>query len=272
VIESASTTRSLIPIPKKATGKHFYKYSPLDNEDRWQWLRELLIDHRLYVPTLTQMRDPSDGRPKLAPHSEDQLFTFLYNDKSCGVLARNRNLTPEEQIKEAVYVDRSIDALGKDWMLRELTKRLHEPLETWRAYSLCKRHDNLSMWENYADNHSGYCLEFANKGPFFESAYEVSYGNTVEMDLNNPDHRAAFWFYCKKKDYSNEEEIRVLMSRHSDGTMTIQPAWLKRIILGWKMLPSDRDKIRALVLERLPQLNIVEAFYDEFDQTLKLRS
>lgn len=57
---------------------------------------------------------------------------------------------------------------------------------------MSKRYDNLSLWAKYAGDHSGYCLEFVNEGPLFESARDVIYEDSLQMDVNNPEHTNGF--------------------------------------------------------------------------------
>jgi hypothetical protein len=36
-----------------------------------------VLQHELYIPLVSQLNDPADGRPKLAELTADQLFDFL---------------------------------------------------------------------------------------------------------------------------------------------------------------------------------------------------
>ena len=256
------------PMPVNASGSHFYKYAEFTG-DRRRWLKELILEHRLYLPRLSQLNDPADGRPKLARNSEDQLFTFLYNSPF-GVLGRNPRMTVEDQVREAAILDVNISKHGSETLMRSLAKCLNAELDDWRIYSLSKRYDNLSMWAKYAGNHAGYCLEFVNVGPFFTCAKEVSYGKYVEMDISNRDHLNGYWFFCKSQEWRDEEEVRILVARGSDSVLGIDPSWLTRVMLGWKMPRSDRAQIREWAKQRSPELRVVEASYDELDQILRM--
>ncbi len=265
---NAAAKSAANPIPVQATGSHFYKYSEFSDEKQLR-LREIILEHRLYLPKLSQLNDPADGRPKLARKSEDQLYTFLYNSPF-GVLGRSPRLPVEDQVREAVILDINISRHGAETLMRGLAKSLNAELDDWRIYSLFKRHDNLGMWAKYAGNHTGYCLEFANLGPFFPCAKEVNYGESVEMDITNPDDRNGYWFFCKSLEWSNEEEVRVLVARGSDGLLPIDPSWLTRVILGWRMPEPHRAQIRAWAKERSPELRVVDTSYDELDQVLRI--
>lgn len=256
------------PIPLPARGSHFYKYSEFTGE-RQRWLKEAILEHRLFLPKLSQLNDPTDGRPKLARKSEDQLFTFLYNGPF-GVLERNPGMTVEAQVREAVILDANIRFHGGQTLMRDLAKSFNAELDDWRIYSLSKRYDNLSLWAKYAGGHTGYCLEFANAGPFFTMATEVSYGQSLEMDISNRDRLNGYWFFCKNQEWSNEEEVRVLVARRSDPILKIDPSWLTRVILGWKMPEGEGSQIREWARQRSPELRVAAASYDELDQSLKL--
>jgi hypothetical protein len=257
-------------IPLKASGSHFYKYSEFAGEKR-EWLKEIILESRLYIPRLSQLNDPADGRPKLARKTEDQLYFFLYNSPF-GVLSRNPRMTVEEQIKEAVVLDFNLRHHGAEALMHEMAKTLNAELDDWRIYSLSKRYDNLSMWAKYGGNHSGYCLEFANGGPFFGCAKQVSYGDSMEFDISNPDHRNGYWFFCKNQEWSNEEEVRILVPRKSDCKVQIDPSLLTRIILGWKMAEADRMQIQMWAQQRSSKLKVVKASFDELDQVLRLEA
>jgi hypothetical protein len=263
--ESAAT-----PVPVRAAGSHFYKYSEFIGE-RQQWLKEIILEHHVYLPRLGQLNDPTDGRPKLGRKSEDQLYSFLYNGPF-GVLGRNPHMTVEDQVRHAVILDINITRHGSEALMRGLSKSLNAELDDWRVYSLSKRYDNLNLWAKYAGNHSGYCLQFANTGPFFNCAMEVSYGRTLEMDISNREHLNGYWFFCKAQEWSNEEEIRVLVARRSHSVLTIDPSWLTRVILGWKMPQVERDQIREWARYRSPELTVVEASFDELDQVIRTKN
>ena len=100
-----------------------------------------------------------------------------------------------------------IQCYGVDELTRRAAKMLHDHCERYRVYSSSKRGNNLSMWAKYAGDHTGYCLEFLNTGDLFAHAVDVIYGDTLPMDVNNPEHRRAYFFYCKRPEWSNEEEI-----------------------------------------------------------------
>lgn len=259
-----------LPTPIPATSSHFYRYAEFVNGKR-EWLKEIILEHRLYVPTLPQLNDPADGRPKLARKTEDELFAFLYSSPA-GVLGRNPRMSVEDQIREGLVLDYNLKRHGTEVIMRDAVKSFYKELEDWRIYCLSKRWNNMSMWAKYAGCHTGYCLEFANVGPFFGSAKEVAYGGPVEFDITSPEHLDGRWFFHKGEDWRTEEEVRVLVPRRSPCKTEIDPACLTRLILGWKMADADRKQIREWAEQRSPELEVVDASWDELDQVLRIGS
>ena len=74
----------------------------------------------------------------------------------------------------------------------------------------------------------------------------------------------------KAQEWSGEEEVRVLVPRHSPAEQKIESEWLTRLILGWKMPEVDRVEIRAWAKQRSPELKVVEASWDSLDHALKI--
>lgn len=255
-----------IPAPRKATGSHFYRYSRLQSGENLEWLKTILLKHELYLPSLTELNDPSDGRPKLASLSIPQLVSFLQDDWC----KRHPNATDAEKEESKQVLLYNLPRFGNGWCIEKLSQSLNEQLKGYRIYSMSKRYDNLSMWAKYGDNHSGYCLEFVNEGPLFDHALEVIYTDAIEMDVTNPEQRSGYWFYCKNPDWNNEDEVRLILPRNQGTKVKIEPQWLARIILGWHMSEKHQHFIRKWARQRVPVLTVVNARYDELGQRLKL--
>jgi len=252
-----------VPTPIRATGSHFYRYSSPDHLD---WLKVIILEHELYLPSLSELNDPADGRPKLAPMSVDQMTSFLLND----FVRRNPGLPLADLEREERVIRYNVHMHGTDALRGIMSQLLNAELEGYHIYSLSKRWNNLSLWAKYAANHSGYCLEFRNEGPLFEHTKEVMYGDSTEMDVTNPEHRSGYWFFCKRQEWSNEEEVRLVLPRGRGRKVKINPRWLTRLILGKDMADTHRKIIRELAKQREPELTVLSAYYDQLDQVLRL--
>ena len=176
----------------------------------------------------------------------------------------------EHRKYERQVLEHNLKQKGREFFIRGLSKSLNKELNDWRIYCLSRRWDNLNLWAKYANGHSGYCLEFANIGPFFTSAKVVRYGEAPVIDPTIPEHWDGRWFFCKREVWSNEEEVRVLIPRRSNCKEQIAPKCLTRLILGWKMAEAGKQLIRTWAEERLPELKVVSAIYDPMDQAIKI--
>jgi len=250
--------------PAQASGSHFYRYQSAEHLER---LKSILLEHLLYVPSVAQLNDPTDCRPKIRSMSEEEMVTFLRNDyiKRNPVLALDLLRERESRIRT------DIKTQGIEWFQRELAKILNSHMEQYRVYSLSKRFDNLSLWSKYAADHTGYCLEFANVGPLFgEHVMEVVYQEYAPFDVNDSENRNASFLVCKRPEWSNEDEVRLIRVPGSSEFVRIKPQWLTRIILGKNMSPENRKQIREWAKQRDPELLVVNAYFDELFQEVRL--
>jgi hypothetical protein len=71
--------------PSKGDSYFFYKYSGLSTSEHLERLRVIVQEHEIYLPTLPQLNDPADGRPRLAPLSENEMSSFLADSASAVI-------------------------------------------------------------------------------------------------------------------------------------------------------------------------------------------
>lgn len=257
-----------IPKPRRATVPYLYRYSSLSSAERLEWLRIILQKHELYIPDLAELNDPADGRPKLARLPAYKFAGYLFEE----FLQRNPNAPFAVRRQNELIIHYNILRHGVTNLQRIFSEGLNRELQDWKIYSMSKRYDNMNLWAKYADNHRGYCLEFANQGRLFEGTVEVLYTDPIEVDIRNPEHRSGYWLFCKKLEWSNEEEVRLVLPRHQGSKVKIDPHWLRRVILGKDMSEENQNIIRKWARERQPELVVATAYYDELDQMLRLRN
>jgi hypothetical protein len=251
--------------PTKASGSHFYRYQSAEHLGR---LKPIILEHLLYVPSVAQLSDPTDCRPKIKPMLFEEIVTFLKND----YIRRNPVVALDLLQENESTIRMGIQVHGLEWFQRKLSTILNSQMEQFRVYSLSERFDNLSLWAKYAGDHSGYCLEFANEGPLFgEHVMEVVYGEYAPFDVNDSKNRSAGFLVFKRPEWSNEEEVRLIRARGAGPLVKIEPQWLTRIILGKNMSPENQKQIREWAKRREPELLIVSAYFDELHQEIRLK-
>jgi hypothetical protein len=256
-----------LPEPQKSTAPYLYKYS---SPDHLEWLRDILLKHELYLPTLCELNDNNDGLPHLALQPEEDMAAYL-----CANLHSYRpDLSAAELPHERDVIRYNVKHHGRAALQPIMVRILDKELEGYRIYSMTKRYDRMNMWALYAGNHRGYCLEFENTGDLFCHAKDVSYLEKTAMDISidDPTLRKGYFFFCKTKDWSNEDEVRVVQSRvDPHNKVQISAKWLTRIIIGKDVKPEHEDQIREWARLRKPELKVVKAYYDAPSRAIKVK-
>ena len=258
------------PAPVAQSQSHFYRYSSTQNLER---LEPILLRHRIYAPTAKELNDPREARPVFARVELKDVLKVLKRRARYPLLLRLANpVLWFEQIREAEEIDFVCGSSGVEALLRYLADRFYAEAASFRVLSLSKRWDNLALWAKYSDNHRGYCLEFANEGMFL-CTHEVKYDDRLKFDVRNSSHETFDWLFYKTPEWSNEEEIRLVLEPELGGPyFQIEPAWLTRIILGKDMCDADQKQIELWARQRIPELAIARAQYDEYAGRLRLTS
>ena len=117
-MKSAPNGAGAIPLPPKATVPLFYKYSSLQTPEHVERLRVIIQERELYLPSLDQLNDPADGRPRLAPLSEEQMSSFLYTK----LVQRSPQLSPAELATERAIIFYNVKLHGTEALHRMLTE------------------------------------------------------------------------------------------------------------------------------------------------------
>jgi hypothetical protein len=261
------------PIPDSVT--HFCRYGSALHLDR---LQDIILNHRIYIPTAKQLNDPNEAKPKIAAVSPYWMGRFLKR-----VLSGDDTLTREQRERLATKLEYHAGRLTADELRRHTAELFYERTnDKTLILSMSLRWNNMSMWAKYSDNHRGYCLEFARNG-WFVGAYSVVYDDTFTLDMfadiANVQADVAgpvgfvrhSWLFYKSPEWSNEEEVRfVLLGTYNTQFMPIQPRWLTRVILGKDMTPDDEMTVRDWARRRQPELHVVKARFDVAERSLRL--
>lgn len=127
--------------PKRPTVPHFYKYK---SPERLDCLEPVILRHEIYIPSVAQLNDPIDCRPKIAPMSEEELVTFLRNDyvKRNPILALDLLAQHEQRVREG------IETHGLDWHIQQITDSLWTQIEEFGDNIVDKSWESKVLYES----------------------------------------------------------------------------------------------------------------------------
>src|SRR5256885_7301898 len=121
-ITGAITRMPAPSIPDRAKGTHFYEYSRMEHPE---WLRDIILRHEIYVPSLSELDDPTDGRPRVAGLPEEDIAEFLHK----SYIDNHPWLTPAQSEHEKPVIRYNIRHHGLEMIMREIVKALNAELE-----------------------------------------------------------------------------------------------------------------------------------------------
>ena len=177
------------------------------------------------------------------------------------------NISFEAAASNFARISAEADLYGTDWVTRQMTTILQKELEGTKVLSMSRRWNNMAMWAKYASDHTGYCLEFANEGMFAE-ARAVEYMDVLPLDIKTPRAGGADFFFQKTDDWSNEQEVRLVVKKSYPSRLRFPPELLTRIVLGKSIPPRGRDVILSWARKRKPPLRVDQGAYDAIDHVL----
>lgn len=235
---------------KKAKWPKFCKYGKITNPN---WLRSIILEDEIYFPTPSELNDPAECKSIISDHSREEIESFLI-----------RQFTIDNTNASALDIERirfGVREFGTTAILDEMSKALNKILDKkYGVFCLSKRPDNLALWANYADNHRGYCLEFADLSNY-ANVYEVLYDKKLPFVLNPTiDPRQAEFLFTKTPEWAYEEEARIL---GRPGLKKFPTNLLESIILGKDMHGKHIDMIIDWCKARKVPLSVMKAKFND---------
>src|SRR5882724_6138405 len=116
----------LLDLPDGIT--HFYRYSTTTH---LQWLKPVILEHKIYIPTAKQLNDPRECKPRFLDLSARDTCRFLKHSH----YERHPNLTLEERAKVSGEVDLLLKRPPQE-TLRLMADVLYERTERTRVFSM----------------------------------------------------------------------------------------------------------------------------------------
>jgi hypothetical protein len=128
------------------------------------------------------------------------------------------------------------------------------------------------MWEKYAGNHTGVCIELhCTQAPpgcyaqvdFFGQLFAVNYSD-VPPAVNfyrfwPPEETVKATVLTKGMKWAHEKEWRFVDMRKGPHVDTLPAGLMTAVILGHRISPEDRDLVKDLAARHDPPLEVFQA-------------
>jgi hypothetical protein len=249
-----------------------YKFRPYDTVEHREWVRQILVEHRVYFSRSSELNDQDDLRPLLQlrqyPHDDETRRALLTDAEESWA---RRKVSPEDISKmRQRLLSMPLHDFNKEAMTRA-HRRLDE--EYW-IFSLTTDRDCQRMWIEYADDERGLCIHFhAHERSPFGFSQQVMYRPTRPStpypfgDLSEREiaERATL---TKTRRWAHESEYRWIRYPDVDYTGTglrfegryayFDPSALSGITVGRRMSPERVTAVLEIAEQHDPPLPIYQ--------------
>ena len=228
-----------------------YKYREFDNE----YHRRILTDNTVYFASPNSFLDTKDCHPKELFPSEEIVFNRFWEMS----IREFPNMSNDRRLK---YVNERVSSA--QILNRETRDSLIEALFS----DYCKCHGVLSvtanpsnsrMWEEYANNHTGFCVGFDSTKLAMASGGggPVTYTDCIpdiRIWVDSPEEEHVKRVFYKEKKWEYEQEYRLckiwpLAAIHKkiERNITLPDGCIVSVICGKNMGTGKIEEMRALL-------------------------
>lgn len=225
---------------------YLYRYRAINDH-----LRQILVGNTLYYSSPKHFNDSLDCRiPTELSGSPDDVRSYcdqLMSERWPSMLPDEKNLWINRFISE----DRWNNTAA--WLQREVYK--------CGVLCLSERWDISGMWELYAQDHTGVCLEFLaadEKGltDFGSKSFKVTYSDSEQIELNllaDDWEQVKQVLLTKSMKWGYEQEKRIIsehnLGESSVGNWLFPPEFLTSLIFGHKADDAIKRQVKAWLSE-----------------------
>jgi hypothetical protein len=190
---------------------HLYKFKSLQGAN-FAHVREIVRDSMIFCPRPDQLNDPDECKPAMVI---GDIFDPKYWPKVEAWVrrcVRHRETPPTEEEIQTELSTLTQERLAE--LVRKANDEYHRAINNrFRILSLADSRTNDHLWQAYADNYAGVCLEFF-VDPMLGSAYEVQYSDEFRaLDITNDEGFDALMqtALIKRTRWKSEGEYRLVL-------------------------------------------------------------
>lgn len=234
-----------IPTPPR-----LYKYFKYNAPDKIDWTKRIFINNEIYFATPKFFNDPFDSITRFTyPKSQTEREHFI-REWVRSSLPQIPEVVADRQVKGSVAKGDDISHMKK--ICEELTYQMQQ---SNAVFCMTEKNDNILMWAHYANQHTGFCLEFGTNTPLFSRVRPVIYSkylpkqDLVEFMTVNV-RQLPLYLVTKAKDWEYEKEWRLADPGADPGPREYPEESLTGVIFGCRMNEKNRRQIQDWCRER----------------------
>lgn len=244
-----------------------YKFRPHQSSEHREWVRQIIVEHKVYFSRASQLNDPFDMSPRLETVTRERLIAGANDHWS-----RHPEIPQEERTRLVEYFSSCDLAEHATTAQAKMRKRIEDG---YSVFSLAGNRDHLMLWSHYAQGHTGLCVHFcAEEGSLFGASMGVIYSDSrplVPVEVRSISERELFQriIFHKGKFWEYEEEYRWPKFPDTDySDLPIKfigefghfpPSALSGITVGIRMPDRHVRKVLDLAASHNPRLPVWRA-------------
>ena len=228
--------------------------------------KRLLLFRELFLASPLSFDDKKDCSLDYFIPSKNELFNFYL-----------RHLPPHLVYAQRSEKRRYAKEMSKNGLLTNIEeeRRVQRDIDErhfkqFGVFSLSKKYDIDYMWEQYGDNHKGFCIGFDTKklcdsGLFGGGGSVVYYDTLPLLSIDEPvcDRVKKSIFTKLREPYEMENEYRFIKSwshevTDNERTKVAPIDSVVCIIIGQDMKDIDKNEIKEIQAEKYPKAKLIE--------------
>jgi len=244
-----------------------YKFRPYQTEEQREWVRQTIVDHKVYFSRASQLNDLFDMSPRLEIFTRENLLAAAED-----YWLRHPEAGEKERVQQLEHLRKSDLKEYASTAQDRIRKRIEN---NYSVFSLAGNRDHPMLWSHYALGHTGLCIHFrADERSIFGASLEVIYDDhrpLVPIDIRSISEHEIFQRVTlrKGKFWAYEEEYR--WTRYPDTDYSDLPirfdgqyayfpsSLLSGITVGARMPASDVGAVLKLAAAHNPRLPVWRA-------------
>jgi len=240
-----------------------YKYRDWNNDNH----KRILTDNEVYLSSPADFKDEFDCKVPIRYDllTENEIYKKYLNSSK----KENPHFSRQQHRKFAT--DWQKKGLMRDKKrLEDLDKEFFDRFnKLFGVLSLTAIPDNITMWEYYANQHSGFCVGFhtiplCKQEQYFGGGGEVSYNDEFPIikETDSLEKKHFLQIHSKLRKWEFEKEYRLTKFNIQNRQAKIPNEIFAEIILGAKMPDEIKKEIIDIASKKYPKAKVLQAQFE----------